>query len=396
MAEEEVKHSKVGASGCHRWWECPGSVKLIEQCPKQTPSFEAAEGTAAHGLAEWALSRVKEGKQADVYSRIGETVIEDGYEIEYTEEMADAVSEYLNFIDIETKRSGTNYGFLKVEEKFKMRDVDENARGTLDACLYTPFNYVQIWDYKHGKGVIVEADHNKQLMYYALGAMQCKDIDKVITYVVQPRAFHPDGIVRKCEYSVDELLEFKEELKKRIAATKEPDATIKTGQHCQFCPASIICPGVKKEANEIAKQDFQAVNQLDKETMIKLTEMAPRIVSFLKEVETHLKVKAERGEEVPGFKLVKAKSNRVWKSESRTIAAFNKIFGDDMFAPRKLLSPAKFEKLAKGKIKEEEFMKYIDRPDKGLTLVKDSDPRKAVKSSAEEDFKPILQEMNNG
>ena len=390
MAEEEVKHSKVGASGCHRWWECPGSVKLIEQCPEQETSFAAAEGTAAHGLAEWALCRIKEGKKADVYSRVGETVMEDDHEIEYTEEMADAVSEYLNVINLETKRLGTNYGFLKIEEKFKLPDVDKEARGTLDAYLYKPFDYIQLWDYKHGRGVVIEADHNKQLMYYALGAMQGKDIEKVITYVVQPRAFHPDGAIRKCEYSVDELLEFKEELKKRIAATKEPDAPVKTGQHCQFCPASVICPGVKEEANEIAKQDFQAVNQLDTETMIKLTEMAPRVISFLKEIETHLKVKAERGEEVPGFKLVKAKSNRVWKSESRTIAAFNRMFGDDMFEPRKLLSPVKFEKLAKGIIKEEEFMKYIDKPDNGLKLVKDSDPRKAVKSSAEEDFKAIL------
>lgn len=382
----EKRHSELGASTCHRWWECPGSVNLIRQCPEQEPSIAAATGTAAHELAEWALKMYKEGKKPAIYSRLGDTVMVDNHEIEITEEMIDAVDIYLKSVHTETYRLGTGYNYLEVEEKFNL-DIDDEAWGTNDAFLYKPFDCIYLWDYKHGKGVVVEVKNNKQLMYYALGAIKNRqDVEKVVTRIVQPRAYHPDGPIRECVYTVAELKAFEIQLKIKIEATKEKNAPLKTGPHCKFCPAISECPEVREETYEVAKADFPSVSKIGTKEMAQLVNMAPRIVDFLKEVEQHLKNRMERGESVSGFKLVKAKSNRIWKSEARVIHEFRSKLGDSMFK-MKLLSPAQLEKAGKDVLNKDELLPYIEKPDKGLTLVKDSDPRPAVKTSAVEDFK---------
>ena len=393
--EEIKKHSDIGASTCERWWNCPGSVALIKKAPPRELNKAAAEGTAAHELAEWALRLVKKGITPNLHAEIGQTkMVEniqgyDDFEIEITEEMVEAVVVYLEDIAVDAARFGTGYSFLSIEEQFHL-DIDKEAWGRNDAFLYKPFQTLYLWDFKYGKGVVVEAENNKQLMYYALGAMKGRDIKEAVTYIVQPRAYHPDGAVRKCVYSVIELCAFEANLETHIKNTREPNAPLHAGEHCKFCPAIVICPEIKKETHEVAKRDFAEVSTLPIDTMIKLAEMQPRIIDFLKEVVKHLQAKAERGAEVPGFKLVKARSTRVWKSEQRVINDFRKQLGDLMLSPSKLLSPAQMEKKCKELLEKDVLLPYIDKPDAGLTLVKDSDPRQAVKSSASKDFKNIL------
>ena len=50
-----MKHALLGASKAHRWMTCPGSISLESTFPEQE-SFYAAEGTAAHALAEESVS----------------------------------------------------------------------------------------------------------------------------------------------------------------------------------------------------------------------------------------------------------------------------------------------------------------------------------------------------
>jgi hypothetical protein len=385
--EEEPKHSPIGASICHRWWECPGSVALSAKIPEQESSFPADEGTGAHELGEKVLKARKLGKMATPYDFMGETVMVNDTEIEFTEEMCDAVEQYIKVINTECSRFGTGYNFLSIEQPFNL-NVDPEAWGTNDASLYKPFDFLHIWDYKHGKGTVVEVENNKQLMYYALGALKGKgDVERVITTIVQPRAYHPDGPIRTCEYTLGQLHTFEEMLKEKIADTKDPKAPLKSGKHCKFCPAIGDCPEVRAETQIVAKEDFKAVQLNTTDNMIKLLEMTPRIIDFLKANAKELRTKAERGEKLSGFKLVKAKSNRIWKSETRVVSQFGAKLGDKMYEPGKMLSPAKMEKMAKGILAPDDLLPFIDKPDKGLTLVAESDPRKAFDgTSAKEAF----------
>ena len=49
-------HYKFNASGAHRWTKCPGSKALGKTVPRRPAGDAAITGTAAHFLAEWAMS----------------------------------------------------------------------------------------------------------------------------------------------------------------------------------------------------------------------------------------------------------------------------------------------------------------------------------------------------
>lgn len=244
---EVINHSKIGASGAHRFWECEGSVALSDKAKregkvKDTSKF-AMEGTAAHLLAEICL------RTSDIADEYVRSVIEvEGELINVTQDMADAVQVYLDAVlDRIPKASEFTFGF---EKGFKLDDVDKDAYGTNDAFLYIPNQErLIIWDYKHGKGLAVEVKHNKQLQYYGLGALGfIKGNVKIIeTVIVQPRKKHKDGFIRSYSYTLGELLDFKSKLKEKIQATKKPVLELKAGAWCKFCPAILICEIAEKQ-----------------------------------------------------------------------------------------------------------------------------------------------------
>ncbi len=245
----ELAHSKVGGSGAHRFWECAGCINLADKV-KSMPGYEQKsskymrEGTAAHSLCEVCL---KKDEDADEY--IGETFLVEECFINVTENMATAVQVYLDDVRNTVKSEfGTNMSYLDVEKRFALKSVDPDAFGTNDACLHVPFHKLIIWDYKHGKGVIVEVDFNKQLLYYALGALEGRmDVEEVELRVIQPRASHKDGAVRTVSYPVEKLALYEIELKQKIEATRDPEAPRKGGDWCKFCHGYSICSEAKRD-----------------------------------------------------------------------------------------------------------------------------------------------------
>ncbi len=263
----EKIHSKYGGSGAHRYWACAGCINLCEKAKAMldfdpSPSVYATEGTVAHRLAEICLH-----SNEDAIAYVGEMFEADDRYIIVSQDMAKAVQVYLDHIRETCKNEfGTNKSFLEIEKEFTLKGLDPEAFGTNDACLHVPFHKLFVWDYKHGKGVVVEIKFNKQLLYYALGALEGKtDIDEVQLFIVQPRAPHKDGVIRTKTYSVEKLKLFEIELREKIKVTKNPDAVRKGGDWCKFCDAYKICSEAKKDIwrggayNTVAKaiEDFK-------------------------------------------------------------------------------------------------------------------------------------------
>ncbi len=240
-------HSLYGGSGVHRFWECAGCINLIKVARARkdydpTSSKYALEGTTAHLLGEQCLIT---DENAEEY--IGESdEVEDKF-ITVSRNMAEAVQVYLDSVRYEFSKFGTNKAFLEIEKEFSLKNIDPEAFGTNDACLHIPFHKLIVWDYKHGKGVIVEVKFNKQLLFYALGALKGKeDVEEVELVIAQPRIPHKNGKIRSITYSVDKLKLFEIELKEKIKATKNPKALRKGGDWCKFCDAYRICSEAKK------------------------------------------------------------------------------------------------------------------------------------------------------
>ncbi len=379
------KHSIVGASSCYRWWECPGSVNLLNSIPDtREPSIYAEEGTAAHMLGEECIK-----KQENPLDHVGEIIeTPEGSEILVTEEMAKAVKAYVDSIEYEITRFGTNRSFLRLEEKFEL-DI-KGAFGTNDALLHIPFDTIKLWDYKHGKGVVVDVEGNKQLLYYALGALKGRgDVSGVEIIIVQPRAYHPDGPVRRANYTIKQLQCFESDLKEAISRTRQPNASLHAGDWCKFCDAKGQCPEIKKEVVKLAQMEFDeigarpvSVKSLSLANRIDIHKKSSLIFDFLKEVSESLKHEALSGTEIPGHKLVKSKTNRKWCSETRVITALRDKYGDDLFAPQKLKTPAQMEKV----VDKETVGKFTVYPEGKTLLVDDTDPRPAIDTNPANDF----------
>ena len=360
-------HSKIGASSYHRWGACPGSVRLSEGMPNTSSSY-AQEGTKAHELAEKIL--------------LGEIT-------EYErDEMAEAVEVYVNFV----QQLAVGSDYFGIEERFELTDLHPDLFGTADATIYKD-KVLYVVDYKHGQGLAVEIERNKQLMFYALGALMklkvpCSHVEMVI---VQPRAFHPDGPIRKWRVPVTELLDFSADLVEDAHATENPDAPIVPGDHCRFCPAAPVCPKLHETAIETAKAEFLPTATYDPEVLGQVLTKLPAIKAWAKAVEDFALREAEAGRIPPGHKLVPKRAVRKWaNSEQAEESLLNGVFDlapTDIYKET-LLSPAQIEKLLP-KDQKKLLDELVIKESSGNKLAPIADKRKASKPAIETEFTVI-------
>ena len=90
------------------------------------------------------------------------------------------------------------------------------------------------------------------------------------------------------------------------------------------------------------------------------------------------------GHKVPGWKLAKARSNRVFKDEAD--AAAKKKFGKQAYTVPELKSPAQIDKLPEG---DAFTARYAFKPDAGETVVPEGDSRMAVSRDTKALFSPV-------
>ena len=103
------------------------------------------------------------------------------------------------------------------------------------------------------------------------------------------------------------------------------------------------------------------------------------IDQWLSAVRAHAKAIADKGEEIPGWKLVDKRGRRVWADEEAATTTMKGLLREDAFA-HKLHSPTQIEKVLKShKLKKPpQWNTLVTMSDPGTALVPVSDPRAAV------------------
>lgn len=379
-------HSRIGASTCERWWNCPGSVALVNTLPPQRESEYAAEGTAAHELAERCL---RDG--VDAAELIGE-LSKNGFV--WDDEMAEHVQTYLDVIRHDISLYDCLSDDLSIEHKFHLTEIHPEAFGTCDAILRVFLKKVIVYDLKYGQGVAVEAEDNKQGQYYALGGLEGGDYEEVEVVIVQPRAKHKEGPVRRFQTTRTALEEFGQELKTKAENTQKKNAELCAGRWCKktFCPAMAVCPAIRKQVEIIAKDVFAEVEQIDLPKPEALTPLELRraldsaelLDQWIKAVKSYAYSLAIMGKEVVDYKLVRGNpGNRKWNDEAEVIKTFSDT-GDELYN-KKLKSPAQLEKV----VGKERVKAFVIRAEGKLELVPRSDERTAIAKDADSAFAKI-------
>lgn len=403
------KHARLAPSAAHRWWMCPGSIRLSQGIPDRGSVF-ADEGTSAHELAQHCLTT---GFSADRF--LGEHVNLDADKpaekfnvlaigersFPIDEEMADGVQQYVDYVSDIALKTGVEVQYEEFVDLSYM-GVPGLDGGTADFCAYDPvLKMLTLVDFKYGRGVAVDPQENKQLLCYALGAIRRwsnRGLAKLRLAVVQPRCPHPSGqSIREWDADVLDLLDFEAELKARALATQEPDAPLAAGEWCRFCPAAPTCPARRDHVLRLAQAEFSTIDEMElpvvtempPEELARILTVADQIEDWCRRVKDHAHMEASHGRIPPGFKLVAKRATRKWRDETEAFDALEQLVADSdaIWQPRKMKSPAQIEPLMPGANKKKRAAALnflVVKESSGTVLAPDSDPRPAVQADASE------------
>lgn len=314
IVETRPEHSPIGASSYDRWGNCPGSVALSKGLPNEESEY-AKEGTLAHEYAAKLLNNTLTLEDVEAMPP----------------EMFEAIEFYKETV-MQAVREAVDTTML-VEHKFDLTDLYPNLYGTADAVVHVPWrDLIQVYDFKYGAGVAVEVEENEQLLYYALGALLKAGFkaSKVEIIVVQPRCDHEDGVVRRWSCQATSLIEFAATLVDNARKTDEPNAPLKTGSWCRWCPAAGICPEKSSKALTAAQRAFSPIDDVAKYSLdeLALTLSKLEIVeSWAESVRRFAYSAAQAGQKIPGFKLVNKRAMRHWVSEPAVKDALFQAYG---------------------------------------------------------------------
>lgn len=360
-------HSIYSASGAHRWMACPPSALLEQQFPNETSSF-AEEGTAAHDLGEHKLKKALKMRSRKPTSP---------YQSDEMDEMTDLYVEYCLEVIEKAKENCKDLQIL-IEQKLDFSDYVPEGFGTGDLVIVGT-GTLHVIDLKYGRGVIVSAERNPQMMLYALGALSLfemlYDIDKVSMTIIQPRVDN----FSTYELSVDELLTWaEEELRPKALLASQGEGEFCAGEHCRFCRARNQCRARTLKNLELLKYEFSDPALLSDDEIAEIIGVAEELSKWASDIYTYATALAiNEGKEWDGFKLVEGRTRRKFTDEE-AVAETAKAAGYTDIYKQSLISITEMEKLM-GKKKFGEILgSLVEKPKGKLTLVPETDKRQAV------------------
>ena len=370
-----TKHAFLSASASHRWLNCPPSAKLCESLPDQTSSF-AQEGTDCHELCAYLVEKA-----------IGKDVKDPTENLTYyNAEMQNCAEEYCSYVleQLEEAKKYCADPMVFIEQRLDFSRWVENGFGTGD-CLILADQVLQIIDYKHGLGVLVESDHNSQMMCYALGALEAfdgiYDIDRVTMTIFQPRRDN----ISTWSCTKEELLKWADEVLAPTAALAyEGKGEFMAGEHCQICKVKAPCRKRAEFNLELAQYDFAMPDTLDEMEIAAILEKVDQLIAWGNDIKDYALVQAQAGTHFEGWKIVEGRSNRKFTDEAAVATAVTEA-GFDPYE-KKLLGITAMSSLLGKKQFDELLGGLVYKPPGKPALVPESDKRPAM-NTATDDFK---------
>jgi hypothetical protein len=390
------QHATLSASGAKRWLTCPPSALLEAEEPDSSSDY-AAEGTAAHEMAEkklsLALGKITKGTYTRWYNSFKANCeyFNSGFEDDvdkYVGMVMEQIAEYDDpFVDLEKRVDFSTW----VPEGF----------GTADVVVIDE-NILHVIDLKFGKGVPVSAEENPQLMLYALGAVAkyeiAYDFEKVAMTIIQPRLDSSSTYIMP----LDKLLDWAENyVRPRAELAIEGKGEFEPSEEgCRFCRVRAKCKARADKQMEVAKLEFaeEPPEFLTPEQTAYILEAAPVFAKWLSDVQEHALTQArDHGVHYPGWKIVEGRSNRVITNSlaaKETLDRYIDLEYEQYMSKPQLLGITALEKNLGKELFMEALGGLIDKPTGKPVLVPESDKRPEMNSndSARADFEELIEE----
>ena len=358
-----MNHSNVvGGSTAKRVINCPASVKLVQQMPPKPSSEHADRGTLLHNVIAELLEFDKRPEQC-----IGAQYKDQILTQELLDEKIIPALALLDEVDPEKKME------YMVETRVGFGDFLPGVFGSTD-LLGRKGKRAIVLDWKFGDGVLVDAEDNPQLLFYAAAAMRtpaCQWVfegaEEIECIIVQPPA------MRRWVTTPERIKQFEVELARAVRESSWPNPTMQTGDHCRWCTAKPICPEMTGAAERALKVQLAA---LPAEQIAMQLQQADMLEDYVKNLRALAFQMLENGHPVPGYKLVAKRGTRQWVDEEKAKAFLLKSLVEP-YKELEVISPAQAEKLLK-KIKMELPPELVVSISSGSTLATDDDARPAV------------------
>ena len=383
-------HARLSPSAAERWINCPGSIRLSEQCPPAGSTDYADEGTAAHALAEAKLRAygMPDSEGAALLMETCQEVDKSGF---YCGEMDEATDLYADRVaEIYARaRQLDPAAELMVEQHFSLDDWVPGGFGTSDAVVIGG-STIEVIDLKYGKGVKVDAVGNPQLRLYGLGAAalfgDIYDFDRVRMTIIQPRLDH----ISTEELSLADLQTWAEEVVKPAAKLAIGDnAPTHCGDWCRWCPAKALCRTRAEKNLALARMEFRKPDLLTVDEIGEVLRHADELQKWASDVQGYALEQALAGEHFDGWKLVEGKSVRKYADDLKVAEALQAAgWPEAALYERKLYGITAMERIVGKKKLTEVLGDLIVKPAGKPVLVPESDKRKAINTteSAKADF----------
>ena len=362
-------HALLSASSSHRWLHCNPSARLEREFADRE-SIAAAEGTAAHALAEHKLKRKLKLRSERPVSPFD------------TDEMETCTDDYADFVmeQVTKERRRDPDTQVFIEQRLDFSCYVPEGYGTGD-CLIVSRGRIHIIDLKFGQGLLVDSEENPQMMLYALAALNQYEeqyqIKKVKLTIFQPRRDN----VSTWETTVAKLKKWAtKDLVPKAQRAFKGEGEYCPGEWCIFCKAAVKCRARADDKLRLAQSEFKMPPLLTDAEIESVLAKLPDIKKWADEIQEYALAKALAGKEWTGFKLVEGRSVRKFTDERAVVKAANDAGYHDIYK-QSLISITEMEKLM-GKA---EFSKVlgalVTKPQGKPTLVPDTDKRQAISVS---------------
>lgn len=371
------QHAILSASASKRWMNCTPSALLEKQFADEE-SIYAAEGTAAHALAEHKLKRFLKKRSKRPVS---------DYDCDEMEECTD---DYVSFAmeQIEKAKQSCSDLVVMIEQRLDFSRWVPEGFGTGDLVIVAD-DTLYIVDLKYGKGIAVSAEWNPQMLLYSLGALELfdslYDIEKVNMTIHQPRLEN----VSTFEITVHDLMEWAEqELMPKAEMAAKGEGEFAVGDWCRFCKAKNTCRARAEEYLRLAQMEFKPPELLSEEEIAEVLKVADELAKWSADVYAYAQDEAiTHGRVWNGFKLVEGRSNRKYVNEEEVADAAKAAGYEDIYK-KSLIGITEMEKLMGKKDFQKILGSLVYKPQGKITLVPESDKRPPIQTeTAEADFK---------